>query len=331
MKRILSALLSLTLLISLSTPAFATSQSEGSDSLFFLDSGNGCYTLINTTRSTTTRSSELVKALPTETDGVFFISESLYLVESSQNIFTLSQKVSLNSVNNGANQEIFNTYGISERLQNDIAENIARERANGNSEFSVSLYVPASSSTRSGEETTYTTENGYTCKDYIVTYNNCRTDPVEKNGVSAKNFADAFINFVISSVGCVSTTVGLFGAGKSAFDLFVAAKGNVSHGTQSDLTYSLLIYDKKTKDTYYYNPYVREWEEGCFSQYVSMKRNDTYQYYVANGESQLIQTALTEKYWTEHYYDPEFAVYSAPICYIDAFIFVNLYGTSIRL
>lgn len=331
MRRITSILLVLALLISFPLTALAATPSKTSNSVFFLDAGDGRYLNIGSTDTATTRSSQLIEAFPTETDGIYLISDSLYLVETTQRFFTLSEKVNLNSRNNSSNQVIYNSYGISERLQKDIAENIARERDNGNLEFSINLYVPANNSARSSQETTYTTENGYTCKDYIVTYNNCRTDPVDKNGATAKTHADSFFNFVISAVGCVSTTVALFGAGKSAFDLFVDLHGSVSSGTQSDLTYSLLVYDKKTKDTYYLNPYVNEWEEGCFSQYVSMKRNDTYQYYASNGESELIKTTLTKTYWTEHYYDPEFAVYSAPICFIDGYIFVDLYGETIRL
>lgn len=149
--------------------------------------------------------------------------------------------------------------------------------------------------------------------------------------MTAKKKADAFVNFVLSSVGCASLTVGIFGAGKSALDFFISLHGPVLYGTNDDKTYSVLVYDKKTKETYYYNPYVEEWEEGCFSQYVKMKRNDTYQFYSSNGESELEKTPLNTEYTTEHYNDPLFAVYSAPICYIDAYIFTTLYGSTLRL
>lgn len=61
-----------------------------------------------------------------------------------------------------------------------------------------------------------------------------------------------------------------------------------------------------------------------------MKRNDTYQYYGATGDSYLCKTDLSTKYTSEHYNDPDFAVLSAPICYIDAPIFIKLYGASFR-
>lgn len=328
MKKFLAALLATVMVFNFGCVAFAANSSSSSKSFF--NCGDGRYIDLASTRTALTNYSDVIEATPTKTDGILWIEESLYLVETTDSFYTLAEKVRLNSHNSSANETIYYAYNIPEKLQKDIAENIARENANGNLEFSVDLYVPPRASGQSTQELTYTTENGHKCKDYVVTYSNCRTEPVDKNGKNAKSHADALINFTLSAAGCASVVVGLFGAGKSAYDLFVDLFGSVPAGTQDDLTYTLLVYDKKTKDTFYYNPYIEEWEEGCFSYFVQMKRNDTYQYYGANGNSYLWKTDLSTKYTSEHYYDPEFAVLSAPVCYIDAPISIELYGTSFR-
>lgn len=328
MKKLLATLLTTVMVFNFGCIAFAANSNPASE--LFLNCGDGRYVNFAPTRTTLTNHFDVIEATPTETDGILWIEESLYLLETTESFYTIAERVNLNSHNNNANQTIYNAYNIPERLQKDIAENIARENENGNPEFSVNLYVPPRASAQSTQELTYTTENGHKCKDYVVTYSNCRTDPVDKNGVDAKSHADSLINFTLSAVGCVSETVGIFGAGKSAYDLFADLFGSVKVGTQDDLTYSLLVYDKKTKDTFYYNPYIEEWEEGCFSYFVHMKRNDTYQFYGATGDSYLCKTDLSTKYTSEHYYDPDFAVLSAPICYIDAPIFIKLYGASFR-
>ena len=52
--------------------------------------------------------------------------------------------------------------------------------------------------------------------------------------------------------------------------------------------------------------------------------------FCADENSYLCKTDLNTKYTSEHYYDPEFAVLNAPVCYLDDPIYIELYGTSFR-
>lgn len=309
--------------------AIAADTSNQIEKIYFQYYGNGQYGKTIETR-TVNIDSRIIEAIATESEDIYLVDGNEYLVQVSQDIYTLAEKIEIDETDFNANTSIFEMYSIPEKLRDDIEENIEREALNDNEDFSISLYVPANISLLSSSATDFTYQ-GHKLRNYIVDYNNCSVGPVNKNGSNAKNAAASLTNFVLSCVGCVSKTVTIFGLGVSAYDVYASIHGEVQYGSQGDKTYSLLVYDKKTKDTHYYDPYVQTWQEGCFSQYVKMKRNDTYQFYGATGKSELTKKTLSTTYWTEHYYDPLFAVQAAPVGFVDNYIFVNLYGTSCRL
>lgn len=333
-KKILATILVTSMATSIGFPALAegtVNNFEDDTVIVFQNDGHGQYTKVHKDLRMY-ENVDTIQAVSLENKDIFQVSEDQFLIPAYDNTYTLAEKIELDSTNVDNTISLLGTYEISDKLKDDIVENIERENENNNDDFYIDLFVPsAENETKSAKSTNYFDYMGHKLRNVFVEYNNCSTEMIKQNGSSAKNKADSFVNFTISCVGCVSQTIGIFGAGKSALDMFIAFNGPVSVGTSQDKTYTSLLYNKKTMQTDCYSDSVSMWEEGCLSRYASIYQNSTYQFYSSNGKDKLIQTNLSTTYISKHYADYQFAINNAPVCYIDPYIYVNLYGTRIQL
>lgn len=310
----------------------ANAQYKDLNSAKFYCDGNGKYVMINVSSYSQrlNNDEDIIEALPTDSEEIFALNQNEYLIRAYDNVYFAANKISISGDFAQMSKALENSCEISDTLLADIDENITREQENENPDFEVELYVPTGVTTNSTNSNEFT-YNGHKLRHYLVNYKNCSTGMKEKNGTKTKDFASALVDFVISCVGCASATVSLFGAGKSALSVFTAAYGQVTVGSQDDRINTNLIYDKTTKEIQYYNPISKTWDDGCFTRSVTFTRNDTYQFYSSNGNSLLKQTSLNKAFYSEHYYDYQFAVETSPVLYIDDYIYATLYGNKIRL
>ena len=331
-KKAVAVILTMAMAMSVGVPAFA-SECENKTMYFVCDS-EGRYTMLNTTtlRDGNTVGKNIVQAQVTENDRFYKLSGNEYLIEAYGDVYTKAKKIPLNASDYSANKNIMEEYNLSNALKKDIEDTINMQKMNGNFALTVDLYVPASndnSNTRAFDDETFYYGHNNLMRNTYVNYGYCSTKTVEKNGTNVKNVADSFINLVISSVGCVSDNVAIFGIGMSALDFFEAVYGPVERGTSDDKIQTALSYNKYTKQIDYYDPYIQEWGEGCLARYVKVYEVNGMQFYGDTGKTQHIQQSVNKEYTSQHYNDYQFAIDTAPVCYIDPVITTTLYGTHI--
>ena len=331
MKKFAAVVATAAMVCSVGMPAFAVNEFNGVGEVTFQNDGHGQYTRLDIREqvynSVVGNELEVVQALPTEDEGFYKVSETQYLVQAYDDVYTMSSKVELDPIDVKANTEIFEMYEISEALQKDITENIERENRKNNSEFIVELYVP---STVMRETSTFQ-YNGHLLRNVVANYKGSSVGPIGKEGVGTKDKANSLFNAILSTVGVKSKTVSLFGAGKSALDVFIAVHGPVIVGTSDDKTWTMLDYNSHTKEIDYYNPIMACWEEGCLTRYAELTKNTTYQFYGSTGKSYTTEKTLSEVYTSEHYDDPQFAINTAPVLFIDGYIYTEFYDSKIKL
>ena len=340
-KKIIATVLTAAMAIGATVPAYADMNNdikndEIGKQVCFRNNGHGQYILIQDTaigakNISMQAGNDIIQAEVTDREDFYQISENQYLVQAYSNVYTLAKKIHLNPFDFNANLDVLDSYNISEALKEDIKENIEKEQNKNNDNFTVDLYVPSVNNAKNTTNVEYFDYNGYRIRNTIVDYGYLSTDLIKKDGSKAKNEAAALKNFGLSCAGCIYKTVGIFGAGKSALDLYIAKYGAVSSGSATDKTYTTLLYNKYTKQTDCYNKAVSSWEEGCLSKSVYIYQNTTYQYYASNGKELFSQSPLSETYNSEHYTDVQFAINTAPVCYIDSDIYVTIYGKTVRL
>lgn len=331
-KKAIAVILTMAMAMSVGVPAFAMDNEN--KTVYFACDSEGRYTMLNTAtlRSGQTMEKNIVQAQVTENDGFYKLSGNEYLVEAYDDVYTKAKKIPLNASDYSANKNIMEEYNLSNALKKDIEDTINMQKMNGNFALTVDLYVPSSSisnNTRAFNDETFYYGHNNLMRNTYVNYGNCSTDMVKKEGTDTKNIADSFMNLVISSVGCISDYVAVFGIGMSALDFFEDAFGPVERGTSADKLYLALSYKKYTKQIDYYDPYIQEWGEGCLTRYVQVYEMNGQQFYGDTGATQPIQLPLNEEFTSQHYNDYQFAINTAPVCYIDPVITTMLLGTHV--
>lgn len=340
LKKTVAIILTAAMAMSAGMPALASEYSIPEASQIFINEGMGLYKRINshtanTFSITNNDEVEMLTATSTTNEEIYKISETEYLLHAYDNFYTVASKVELNPTNYSANEATLEAFEISDALKNDIAENIEREQNNNNTDFSLSLYVPEKKS----DVSTYanpTTEQvvfaygDHLMRRYVVEYENCTVGPARLSGTNTKNVADSAINLILSTVGLKYKEISIAGAAKSLLDYFVAAKGEVLTGTPNDYMETTVVYDKHTKQLDWYNPYYQDWEEGSLTRWVNVTKHFTVQYYSSVGQHYTHESTINEEYTSEHYDDYDFAIQMAPTCYIDPYIYGELYGYTLQ-
>lgn len=352
MKKFLSILLSISMVLGLLTStAYANNASTKHSATKFESIGHGEFRIApsNSIASDEVEDVEIGKviiAYPTNDEEIFKISKDKYLLENTSNSYLLTDKINIDTENFDKNQRIFSKYSISSELITNMQEVVDSQKKLGNTEFSIELYAPSilndkdmpsmdSISERVAEAPKYTNykykdKTGYTwnMRDCTIAYRHLHAGPVKKEGTSALSLSKAFANVVVSGAGIASTTISVFGVGKSLYDLYKAAKGPVISGSGGDLSTAVLIYDRLQKETSMMAQATGKYMPGKNSHKVWFNRLDTYQLYGSNGQSFSGKNSINKTYYSKHWNDSEAAL--SRIDFED-YLRVKLYDVTIVL
>lgn len=281
---------------------------------------------------------EIVSANSFDGDEILRVSAEKYLIKTADDTYMLADKITINPNDLALVKQVLQHYEISSRYINQIEEVICHQKELKNNDFFIELFVPADisndSGTKGGQITnsyyTYTDSQGdkWKMRDISIKYSNLSSGMVSKSGTTTKSYASAFVNVVISAAGTVSKTVSVFGVGKSLYDAYVAIHGTVQYSSGGDRTYSSAIFDRIEKTSQVYAEASGSYVTGKTSHKAWVNRLDTYQYYGATGESELIKPSVNEIHYSQYWDNNEKTL--SHIGWED-YIEIKLYNTTVAL
>lgn len=314
MKKLLMFILVLSLVSSMIVPAFAYDQekvdanSKDSHIVRMESVGHGEFKVSNNQNSLT---GNFVSAEKVNNDEELKISDDKYLIKVTNDTYLLTNKINVNASNFEKCESLLQGYNVDEQHIKSIQEVIEFQKALNNNDFLVEIYVPdtydsdANALSAASETNYYTYTDRYgqrwSMRDIVIKYSNVWTPMITKKGTSAKEKSDAFVNVVISGIGIASTSVSVFGVGKSLYDLYVAARGPVVSSRSTDQSNSSALYDRIEKLSQYYAPALAKYVDGKTSHKVWMNKLETRQLY--NGNPNPFDTTVTinkvaySQYW----------------------------------
>lgn len=358
MKNLISFILITAMILSVTSPAFATENSISTleETTVFVYNGHGEYILtdenhifkINNVNSL--KVGDKITALPTDDEEFYKIYNSdKYLAKTSNDKYLLTDKIDIDIQNFNNNMRVFEQYNISEFLKEDIQTVIEEQNELGNISFKIELFAPSLNildeniSTMAIEPlgtqyyTFYYRGKSHNMKDYSVKYSGLNSKMIEE-GTSTLNTAKSFVSLVISSAGGIHEVLNAFGTyagiALSAYDLFKSIRGEVISGSSSDSISTNLIYARIVKETYAQDLVSKNYPNaGCVSHKVWLDHNETYHYYRSKGSGELTSTPLRKEIYTEHFKNP------APIAidngisttHYDFPLKTTVYGKTVRL
>jgi len=115
----------------------------------------------------------------------------------------------------------------------------------GNEDVEISLFSTSASNDQWWGD--YYSVNGIRYRDFFIKYWHLNA-PVIRRGTGTIGVANGFINLAVSVVGVGVTSIGLFGVGKSLYDLFRDSYGS-SSASSGDSASATLMWDKLWKST----------------------------------------------------------------------------------
>jgi hypothetical protein len=250
----------------------------------------------------------------------------------------LVERINIDVDNYAENLTTFRANSVSSDLIQDIQKSINTQKARGNTEFEVELYVPTQLnsvlSSTIEQPPSYnhycSTHNGIPMRDTLVIYRNASTGMIQKTGTTAKASAGSWINFIVCAGGFASEKFSIFGFGMSLLDLFTSKNGPVTAGSTSDLTYSNQIFDyiHKTQEVMVNG----RWMRGNISTKAWLNRMDTYQYYNSTGKSLFEQIPINKTLFSINYNNPEKSFQSISLGgTADPLSYIYIYETKVNL
>ena len=274
MKKLLSGVLSLIMIVTFATPTFAVNFDAVENTKSFIYNGQGEFIASGLNLSSMQKENNIsslnkgehIIAMPTDDSEIYMILNSdKYLVACSENKYLLCDKIDIDIQNFSNNLENFDLYNVSDYLRNDMQNVILEQNALGNEDFKIELYAPSIIdsdviSLQNDEPLgtryySYYYDGVYTnMKDYSVKYSDLSTGMIKKEGTSTVDVAKDFVSLIITSAGGIYEVVNAFGSfagvAMSAYDLFENAYGEVINGTADDYISTNIIYSRIVKETY---------------------------------------------------------------------------------
>lgn len=264
-----------------------------------------------------------ISASATLDTDYYKINDNQYLVKVSDDVYFLSDRISIDMTNVDDYYGVFEAYGVSEYLRSDIERVIAQQTMLGNTDFSIELFAPSLYSfdndvSLMADEplgTRYYIYNyngtNFNMKDYSVKYSNLHTDELSYSGVNTLNVAKGFTGFTagvvsLSSIKYVSLFGTLSGLALSAYDIYQNISGSeVTMSTADDILHTVVHYARVVKETYCQDPIALDFPNaGCVSQKVWIGDCYTYQYYDDTGIPVSSKTTPSHELYSEHFQDP---------------------------
>lgn len=296
MKKALSFLLVLSMLIAMSSGTLAVDGSHSKEEIRVVDNtGRGQYTISKGVKALLGIDGGVAATATDIDDTIYYIEEQdRYLVEVFADNYLLTERIDITSPDELHN---IGTDGrIAPETLTNLEDAFSQQRELGNDAFHVSAFVPALlENAVSGISTyadgtpdrseTYYTYNGYDMRDTNFKYWNSYIT-FEKSGSGTSSIAKAAKELVLSAFGFsdtpLTTPLSIFGLLKSAYDVYVEAHGGVSYGASGDNIRTIVVYDKIEK----YTALALEpnaWIVGGISKKAWLNKQSTTQFYSANG------------------------------------------------
>lgn len=346
MKKIISVFSSISLLAVTLLPSVAYGlEPVRITSATFSSNGHGEYEIVSVGDRVSglfgQTNEENVVASATDDSDLYHISGDRYLLRAEEDKYLLTEKVEVNINNFETNEAVFSTHQISERVIQDMKSVAEAQKEAGNSEFSISLFVPAryddasEVSPQANEPLGYSylvrTYGGvqYDIRNYAVKYSNISTTMLNSASSNVLANAKAFKNMLIGIGGVFSDVVSVFGAGVSVYDYFKTVHDSVITGSSGDQLEAALVYDRILKETCVYE--AGKWAPSMTTHKVWLNRLDMRLYNGKTGVTTFAQPSINAVFYSEHFYDYLFAVNMTGLDYFDAYLQAKLLNNIITL
>ncbi len=354
-KRILAIVLSAVMFCSLMPAAFAADrivEADVPESIRMESIGHGEFVInksplkalkpaINTAASA--EKGDTVLVTPTKDEEIFQTSDGKYLVQATESSYLLTDKVSVDVDSVENSRSMMEAYDIPSKTIDEMKAVAAAQKAIGNDEFSVDLYVPSAISggdivpyagTTTVSYYNYKDKTGYSwkMKDVSIKYSNLHSsDWLKYQGSGTLSKAKATVNVILAAAGTINT-IGKFttaaGVVASLYDLYVAIRGPVVSSDGRDYMSSMIIFDRIEKQTHVSNATTGTYQLAKTSHKVWVNRLDTYQFYAKKGVSQLVKPNVNKVHYSQYWGNGEKAV--SRIGWED-YVKCTLYGVTVKL
>ena len=327
MKKFISCLLCMSMLMGLSGPAFAASDRQTPNDVIKLrEVGHGEYALVE---DSSDRLDDYITATATADSEIYHYKDNQYFLLNSPGSYILSDRIDVNTEDFDANQTVFEKYHITDADQKEMKAVIDGQKIIGNDEFSIEIYAPSAT----GETTTnyYNyTYNGtqYRLQDTVVAYRDIHVGPLVEEGTDVLGIAMTLGDIIISVSGATNVIVSLFGPARSAYDLYVALFGKVTTGSSQDKIWVTLKYDRLHKTTSVYSNTLNTYRAGCVSHKVWIEWAKLYQYYKSAGEEYEKQFSVNKQIFSPNFESPQVKAiqFAGDYTFIDGYIETRVLG-----
>lgn len=317
----LSAMLIITMILSIKAPTVATSIDRDDNTfdaeILICEASDGTYKTVKT-RNT----SDAIRISPdSQFDNIYFaLSQNQFFQKTDDDEFIQVSKIEFDLTNYEAYIDIQN-YAIPDDVLDGIAS-MAALAEETNSEDAHGVIFVSNGVARSGEPNklpvTTTTWDGKTFHHYQVYFTDMWTtwQTVAQKGATTESVLTAIKDLVVTAMGMASGSLGaaanIYSAGNTCLSAWKALTGNTPiYGNANNKVMVNVEYNIYLKYTYYYDPFLKMDRLGCSSQRAYVKRIDTDTYlYTSKGGSRALDTVYPyQTYRTPNYNSPESTAY----------------------
>ncbi|MBS5702463.1 MAG: hypothetical protein KHW93_01295 [Butyricicoccus pullicaecorum] len=327
MKKTVSLLLCLSMVMGLSVPAFAASEPVTHEEIITLRNiGHGEYALVEDSLTAQMSDDAYITATATQDSEIYHYEGNQYLVRNGNGNFMLNEKVDIDTTAFSNNTVLFDTYDIPVLVQEEIKSVMDAQAAIGNDDLEISIY---SSVTESGSYSHTYNGKSYTLKDYTTDFRDLHMGPLSYKGSNTWNIAKQVGDFIISKTENISDIVKIFGKFATAYDVATALFGELHTGSTKDEFRIDLVYDRLQKATYVYNTNLGGYQPGCVSHKVWIDTAAVYVFY--NGEQDADVFTVNKEFFSPNYKKPgDTAVkYSGDNFYTDPYLYTTFLGNKL--
>ena len=300
MKKMVSLLLCLSMVMALSVPAFAASEPVPHDEVIRLQEiGHGEYALAENLFDDPEAPGDYITATATKDSEIYHYKDNQYLVRNGNGNFMLNEKVDIDTTAFSNNTVLFDTYDIPVLVQEEIKSVMDAQSAIGNDDLGISVYAPL---TESNPYTHVYNGKNYTLKDYTTEFRDLHMGPLSHNGSDTWDIAKQVGDFVISKTENKSDIVKFFGKFATAYDVAAALFGELHTGNSKDEFRIDIVYHRLQKATHVLNNNLGGYQPGCVSHKVWIKDVIVYVFY--NGEQDSKKFDINKEFFSPNYKKP---------------------------
>ena len=233
MKKMISLALAACMALALAAPASATGTSAKSnvdevsknDVVVLKENDDGTFTLIGTVgdfgnRAPVQGATTSATVVRDQDMDILHLSGNQYLTKAYDNVYAKAERVGFNTESYEKNISLINKYDLSDEEAQEIKEIIESQKAVGNSEIEVSVYVgelhTVDSMNLTGVSSLATNTNNAVKENILATRNYLTPWRDVVTGKTARDVAKTIATLVITTGGLSSAAVSIFGAGVTA-------------------------------------------------------------------------------------------------------------------